>query len=515
MKRAVIMCRVSSDEQAKGYSLDIQNESLTKYCQSNNIQVVKHYREDHSAKDFNRPEFKKFMDFAKKNKGQVDLLLITSWDRFSRNLTDALIVLRKLERLGIEVQAIQQPLDMSIPENKAMLAMFLAMPEIDNDRRSIKVKEGMRACLKAGRWGRKAPKGYRNSRDVDNKPLIVPNDDAHLIEHLFKLVSKGVSQSDAWREVQQMGLKVSKNNIGLMLRNPVYMGKIVVPACKDEKKVLIEGVHDGVVDEGLFNEVQEIIDGKKNTIAYPSRITQKEELYLRGLLSCAKCGKMITGSASRSRNKSRYFYYHCNYCKGQRYRADQANNTMQNIMGLFSFNKDAKVLYEEMMRMSLQGSKGTKESNIAKFEKEISQVDEKLEKLQDLLMDDKLSIENFNKMSDRYTTDRLQKVTKLNQLREQNTDFEKWLEEGVNFISDIAKSFKESTIDGKQRIIGSIFPEKIEFENNQCRTARMNEVIAKVLIIDKGSRVIKKGQINKFIDLSYWVGPPGLEPGTF
>lgn len=67
----------------------------------------------------------------------------------------------------------------------------------------------------------------------------------------------------------------------------------------------------------------------------------------------------------------------------------------------------------------------------------------------------------------------------------------------------------------KQRIIGSIFPEKIEFENNQCRTARMNEVIAKVLIIDKGSRAIKKGQINKFIDLSYWVGPPGLEPGTF
>lgn len=40
-------------------------------------------------------------------------------------------------------------------------------------------------------------------------------------------------------------LKVSENNVGLMLRNPVYMGKIVVPAWKDEKKVVIDSVHKG------------------------------------------------------------------------------------------------------------------------------------------------------------------------------------------------------------------------------------------------------------------------------
>lgn len=32
MKKAVIMCRVSSDEQAKGYSLSVQLEQLTNYC---------------------------------------------------------------------------------------------------------------------------------------------------------------------------------------------------------------------------------------------------------------------------------------------------------------------------------------------------------------------------------------------------------------------------------------------------------------------------------------------------
>jgi DNA invertase Pin-like site-specific DNA recombinase len=123
MKKAVIMCRVSSDEQAKGYSLDVQFEQLTRYCERNNLLIVKHYREDHSAKNFNRPQFQSFLEYVKKNKGAVDVLLITSWDRFSRNLTDSLVMLRTLEKYGVQVQAIEQPIDMKIPENKAMLAI--------------------------------------------------------------------------------------------------------------------------------------------------------------------------------------------------------------------------------------------------------------------------------------------------------------------------------------------------------------------------------------------------------
>ena len=55
MKRAVIMSRVSSDEQAKGFSLGVQFEQLTNYCKRKDIEVVAHYKEDHSAKNFNRP----------------------------------------------------------------------------------------------------------------------------------------------------------------------------------------------------------------------------------------------------------------------------------------------------------------------------------------------------------------------------------------------------------------------------------------------------------------------------
>ena len=65
MKRAVIMSRVSSDEQAKGFSLGVQFEQLTNYCKRKDIEVVAHYKEDHSAKNFNRPRISKLFEIRK------------------------------------------------------------------------------------------------------------------------------------------------------------------------------------------------------------------------------------------------------------------------------------------------------------------------------------------------------------------------------------------------------------------------------------------------------------------
>ena len=74
--------------------------------------------EDHSAKTFNRPEWTNLLTDLKKRKGQIDLTLFTKWDRFSRNAGDAYQMINTLLKLEVEPQAIEQPLDLSVPENK-------------------------------------------------------------------------------------------------------------------------------------------------------------------------------------------------------------------------------------------------------------------------------------------------------------------------------------------------------------------------------------------------------------
>jgi len=139
MKIADPYVRVSTDEQAdKGYSQRDQEERLRKYCEINNIRVRKVILEDHSAKTFKRPAWTGLLGDLRKHKGHTDLILFTKWDRFSRNAGDAYQMISTLRRLGIEPQAVEQPLDLSIPENKMMLAFYLAAPEVENDRRAFK-----------------------------------------------------------------------------------------------------------------------------------------------------------------------------------------------------------------------------------------------------------------------------------------------------------------------------------------------------------------------------------------
>ena len=149
MKNVILYFRVSTDEQAdKGFSLRDQEQKLLNYCNSNNLNVLAVFKEDHSAKTFNRPEFKKLLLFVKNNKSKVQQLLFTKWDRFSRNTTESYNKIKDFNELGIIVNAIEQPLDLSIPEQGLMLAVYLSMPEVENHRRSLNVIAGMRRAFK-------------------------------------------------------------------------------------------------------------------------------------------------------------------------------------------------------------------------------------------------------------------------------------------------------------------------------------------------------------------------------
>src|ERR1700737_312769 len=81
-----------------------------------------------------------------------------------------------LRKLGVEPQAIEQPLDLSIPENKMMLAFYLAAPEVENDRRALNVFFGMRRAKKEGRYMGLAPLGYMNKTDEKGRKFLPPKE---------------------------------------------------------------------------------------------------------------------------------------------------------------------------------------------------------------------------------------------------------------------------------------------------------------------------------------------------
>jgi len=507
------MSRVSSDEQAKGYSLDVQSEALEKYCERKETDIAYVFREDHSAKDFNRPAFKEFLAFAKQNKGKIDELLFTTWDRFSRNIQDAYAMIEQLKKLGISVQAIEQPIDFSIPENKVMLALHLIMPEVDNDRRSIKIKGGMRAALKAGRWCRGAPFGYRNTRDENNNPIIVPNQHAQNIKWAFEQASKGTPQVDLLRILKERGTPVSRTRFSLLLRNPVYMGKIEVPSYEDEPYLLIEGLHEGIVTETLYYKVQQTL--KRNpSKKHLSTSTRSEVLLLRGVLKCSKCGKKMTGSHSKGKMGMRYAYYHCNHCGQERYRTESANETITEILSSFKFSEPHATLHKALVKDLLQGDKQTRGRKSVQLQKEVTTQEKRIEQLQDKLLDGIITSEDFSLMKTRYMQLKLEAEEELVSMTGDVTEKSILLKKALNAVSELGKSYSKADSDTKARLLSSIFPEMIEFDGNKCRTPKINEAVLLCLNADKGFRGNKSGKLHEKLEVSRLVEPEGFEPSS-
>lgn len=70
--------------------------------------------------------------------------------------------------------AIDQPIDLTIPESSVMLAVYLSVPEAENTRRALNTANGIRRAKQMGRYPNKAPLGYINLTGLDGKKIIPP-----------------------------------------------------------------------------------------------------------------------------------------------------------------------------------------------------------------------------------------------------------------------------------------------------------------------------------------------------
>jgi site-specific DNA recombinase len=515
-QKAILYIRVSTDEQANGNSLAYQDERLRKYCELNNIEVVALYSEDHSAKTFERPSFKKLLAYIKKNRNNVDLLLFLKWDRFSRNAADAYMMINQLNRYNVEPQAIEQPLDLRIPEHKFMLAIYLAAPEVENDRRSLNISDGLHKAMKEGRWMGPIPKGYKRSWNEQKKAVIVPSEQAPIIVWLFEQVATGLYHIDQLRGMAaKKGLKVKRSTFYDLFRNLAYIGKIRVPAYKVDPEMIVDAKHPPIVSEKLFYQVQDLLYYNKKKKNKPDKHTRREELPLRGHLTCRRCGGSITGSASKG-NGGRYFYYHCrNSCK-ERFIADLANKTF--CLQLTKTANDEKL--HQSLQLILQDANKTngkeKIAEVNRLRLDLETGKKRLENAQLLMLDGGLDRSEYTSIKNRLEPEIKRIERELASLEETDPEESRILEHGFFFLRHLNKLFDLATLEEKSMLLGSTFVGRLHVdEEGLCRTNSDDPLLQAIFSPDAGFRQIKNGSERKFSLPSGGVETTGLEPATW
>ncbi len=514
MKIADLYVRVSTDEQAdKGYSQRDQEERLRKYCISNSIVVRNVIYEDHSAKTFNRPKWKKLILNLKKHKNKIDIVLFTKWDRFSRNTGDAYQMISTLRKLGVEPQAIEQPLDMSVPENKMMLAFYLAAPEVENDRRALNVMYGMRRAMKEGRYMGLAPAGYINRAHGDGRKYIAPNEpEASIIRWAFEEVAKGVFNTEQiYKNACTKGFTRAKSLFWFVLRNPVYCGRIFVPKFKDEDAMMVRAQHEPLISEALYYKVQDVLDGRSRQ--YQPKIITRNNFPFRGFVVCPCCGKKLTASTSKGR-KGYYSYYHCvRPCKA-RFSAEKVNRAFHDEVSQFIPKREIKKLYAAVISEAYHNE--TKDIGIERRDilLEIKDYEAKLSNARELIASQKIDHDDFRELKAKYTEkiNRLEK--QLDQLVSEIADVEGLLDEGIEHLLKLDEAYRKGEMYDFRHLVSAIFPENFVFDGSTVRTTRMNTILHFIYLINNKLEENKKGQANTKSDLSCLVGMAGFEPTT-
>ncbi len=514
MKKGIIYVRVSTDEQANGYSLDYQEERLIKACEFEKSQVLRVFREDFSAKDFNRPEFQKLLDYVKKHKEEVDFILFTRWDRFSRNSDEAYRMIKVFKQMNVLVRSIEQPLDMTIPDNKLMLAIYLMAPEIENDKISTRTKEGLYKAAKSGAYTSKAPHGYINIRSEDDKATLAycPTN-YKIVKDALELFSEGNYSADEVRKKyfgNGKDSKIVKQTFLNMLRKPTYAGKIEVPAFGKDKSYLTDGNHPPIISMQTFLRNCEILNkNKKITIS-----KEREEFPLRGKLQCPICGRTLTASLSQSRNKTWHAYYHCHKGCKYRERANHLNDVFEHFLESFELKDEMYELYKAVFKDFIETMNSGKKAELNNIETEIEKINTRKEKLDTEFMDDKINADKYNVLLDRCENDLLRLQVRREALTMESKASMENLSSALLIHKTVTHLYKNSSVREKQELVGSIFKDFLIYEGGEYRTAQLSILASLIFndIKDFQESGIKKGDIS--VALSSWAPSPGLEPGT-
>lgn len=96
--------------------------------------------------------------------------------------------------------------------------------------------------------------------------------------------------------------------------------------------------------------MQEVLKRGKKTGA---KKVSDEFLPLRGFLQCPKCGKMLTGSASKGR-KNYYYYYHCFKNCGTRHKAKEVNDAFIAELNEYRPKPGYEEFYAEIIKQAFR-----------------------------------------------------------------------------------------------------------------------------------------------------------------
>jgi DNA invertase Pin-like site-specific DNA recombinase len=160
--KVAIYCRVSTEDQYTSKQEDI----CRLYCERNNFEVFKVYKDVISGVTSSRPEFNKLLEDMRNYK--FNIIMVTKLDRLGRSLKHLLSLFDEFSSKGIHFIAATQNIDTTTAAGKLQLQIMGAFAEFERNIISERTKEGLKKKKEGKRGKDKKPR----ARKYWKKPTI-------------------------------------------------------------------------------------------------------------------------------------------------------------------------------------------------------------------------------------------------------------------------------------------------------------------------------------------------------
>jgi site-specific DNA recombinase len=255
MARVAIYARVSSLNQANGYSLDEQVRICRERCNLMGWKVRYIFKENGmSGSTADRPKFQLMLERAKE--GTFDVLVFWKLDRFCRSLLDVVNTEKKLKDYDVSLHSVTEQIDTTTSVGRFNFRSIASAAELERDLIKERSRMGMKALAMQHKWpNRLPPFGYKKK---ENGYLEVEPEGAKLVRKVFRLYLKLKSMPQVAFELNKRGIKTDRGNkwstpaVKKVLDNELYVGKYEVAGVEGHLKEC------KIVSKNLFEEARKL-----------------------------------------------------------------------------------------------------------------------------------------------------------------------------------------------------------------------------------------------------------------
>lgn len=519
--------RVSSKEQFdNNKSLENQQQYATDYAKQNGFKISKEFGGTYeSAKgNFTRKEFNEMIRLVKLSKRKPHAILIYMMSRFSRSGSGGIKEVHDLLALGVHLIETSSGLTTETSRGKNNILERLVEAERENIVRLEFTVPGMIRFLKNGNCLGKAPFGYdhygprvQDMSKISREQKIILNETGKLLKLAWKWKLEGVRDFQIQKKLEPLGLKISKQKLSVIWRNPFYAGINVHRLLKGD---VVQGNWEKMVSHQDFLKVQNILEGNNSGYTV-SKIHPNRPLV--GFLECLECGGKLTGYVVKSK---KLHYYTCqNKCNGSSMNAESTpkalteglNNSFIKFLQKFELHEEFEDVFRLQLRQSIIAFNDESVVLEKKLKTEISSIELKINKLEEKHIFGDLPLETYHKYLHPLQIELAQIKKEVSDLGSKISNQENLIEKCVNISKNLSKYWGKCEIETKLRIQELVFPSGllIDAKKRQYLTKEINSIFAKIPYLSKDTEGQKKDSLRKNPNESLMVAGARLERTTF